>query len=99
MQRELRGELAEGHPLHGLPVRTLGRRQDCDDVLFAMEDGSQRVAVVHMTWTHSPPDRLPWPLSRVYPSFEVWAVEGMRSDHDDFHAVHSVEADSLAPES
>ena len=86
MERELRLELAEGHPLYGLPVRTLGRRQDCDDVLFAVEDGSGRVAVVHLTWTHRPPDRLPWPLTGVYPSFEAWTVAGMQADHDEFHA-------------
>jgi hypothetical protein len=86
MERELRREVAEGHPLYNLPVRTLGRRQDCDDVLYAIEDGSGRVAVVHLTWTHSPPDRLPWPVAIVYPSLEVWIVDGMQADHDGFHA-------------
>jgi hypothetical protein len=86
MERELRRELSAGHPLYGLPVRTLGRRQDCDDVLFAVEDGTGRVAVVHLTWTHSPPERPPWPGTSVYPSFEAWVAEGMGPDHDDFHA-------------
>ena len=86
MARELRRELSPGHPLYGLSVRTLGRRQDCDDVLFAIEDGTGRVAVVHLTWTHSPPERSPWPSTVVYPSFEGWVTEGMRSDHDDFHS-------------
>jgi len=86
MERELYRELAEGHPLHGFRVRTLGRRQDCDDVLFAVEDGSERVAVVHLTWTYSPPDRLPWPVTTFYPGFEAWIVEGMRADHDEFQA-------------
>ena len=53
--QELLREVGVGHPLHGLPVRTLARRQDCDDVLFAIEDGTERVAVVHLTWTYSPP--------------------------------------------
>jgi hypothetical protein len=86
MERELYRELAEGHPLYRLPVRTLGRRQDCDDVLFAVEDGSGRVAVVHLTWTHNPPDRPPWPHTVMYPSFAAWDIEGMQPDHDEFHA-------------
>jgi hypothetical protein len=62
MERELYRELADGHPLHGLPVQTLYRRKDCDDVLFAVEDGSKRVGVVHLTWTDCPPDPLPCPF-------------------------------------
>src|SRR5882672_11313792 len=34
MEGELARELAAEHPLFGLPMRTLARRQDCDDVLF-----------------------------------------------------------------
>ena len=47
----LRRELSAGHPLYDMPTRAVGRRQDCDDVLFSIEDGSGRVAVVHLTWT------------------------------------------------
>ena len=82
LERELGRELPAGHPLHGLPVRTLGRRQDCDDVLLAVEDGSGRVAVVHLTWTRSPPEQLLWPRTVLYPSFEGWIAEGMRPDHN-----------------
>jgi hypothetical protein len=32
MERELRRELSSGHPLYGVPVQAVGRRQDCDDV-------------------------------------------------------------------
>lgn len=78
MARELARELSTGHPLYGLPVQTLARRQDCDDVLFAVEDGSGRVAVVHLTWSHSPPERPPWPGTVMYPSLEAWVAGGMR---------------------
>lgn len=84
MERELGRELSAGHPLYGLPVRALGRRQDCDDVLFAIADGTGRVAVVHLTWTHSPPEPLPWPITIVYPSIDAWAEEGMRPDNEEF---------------
>lgn len=89
MERELARELSTGHPLFGLPVRALARRQDCDDVLLVIEDGTGQVAVVHLTWTHTPPERPPWPGTTLYPSFEVWVAEGMRSNHNDFHAESS----------
>ena len=84
MERELRRELSAGHPLFGLPVRTLARRQDCDDVLFAVEDGTGRVAVVHLTWTSSPPDQQPFPWTVLFPSLPAWAAEGMRADAEEF---------------
>jgi hypothetical protein len=86
LERELRQELSGGHPLFGLPVRTLACRQDCDDVLFAVEDGTGRVAVVHLTWTKNPPERRPWPGTTMFPSLEVWAVTGMRADAEEFGA-------------
>jgi hypothetical protein len=83
--RELGRELATGHPLYGLPVRTIGCRQDCDDVLFSIEDGTNRVAVVHLTWTHSPPERLPHPSTVLYPNLEEWFIVCMLPDHNEFH--------------
>ena len=84
MERELRREVTEGHALFGLPVRGLARRQDCDDVLFAIADGTNRVAVVHLTWTQS--ERLPWPYTVVYSSLESWISNGMLPDHNEFNA-------------
>ena len=84
MQRELQRELAQHHPLYGLPVRTIGRRQDCDDVLYLIDDGTKRYAVVHLTWPHSPPDSPPWPNTAVFDSFEEWVANGMYPDHDEF---------------
>lgn len=84
MQRELKRELSAGHPLFDLPVKTLARRQDCDDVLFALEDGTGCVAVVHLTWTQSPPERPPWPATTLFPSLENWAAVGMLSDAAEF---------------
>jgi hypothetical protein len=86
MERQLGRELAAGHPLFGLPVRALGRRQDCDDVLFAIEDGTGRVAVVHLTWTSNPPERPPYPWAIIFRSFEAWVVEGMQADAAEFGA-------------
>lgn len=80
LAEQLSRELAVGHPLYGLPMRTLARRQDCDDVLFAIDDGSGRVAVVHLTWTRNLPERPPYPWAILYPNFTAWVDEGMRAD-------------------
>ncbi len=77
---ELARELAPGHALYGLPVRAIGLGNDGDDVLFVIEDGTERVAAVHLTWTQSPPDRPPFPSTTLYPSFSVWTAEEMRAD-------------------
>jgi hypothetical protein len=84
MQQELARELSVGHPLFGLPLHPLARRQDCDDVLFAVDDGSERVALVHLTWKQSAPEKPPWPITVVYKNFETWVTEGMRTDHEEF---------------
>jgi len=81
---ELQREVGPGHALHGVATRTLGRRGDQDDVLFALEDGTGRVAVVHLTWTSSPPEEPPWPSTRLFESIEVWAGTDMVEDHADF---------------
>ena len=44
-ERELARELTRGHPLFGVAVRALARRQDCDDVLFALD--GQTMVLLH----------------------------------------------------
>lgn len=79
LANELKNEIVRGHILNGLPVRSIARRAVNDDVLFEIEDGSGRVALVHPTWNKEPhPD---WPAAGIYPSLERWAVTGMRQDH------------------
>jgi hypothetical protein len=78
--RELHRELAPGHILYGMPVSAVARRQDCDDVLFALDDGSGRVAVVHLTWSRE--TNPPFPVTDFFDSFSEWS-ESMRVDHDE----------------
>ena len=50
LEEELKKELAEGHPLAGLPVEVLARRDDRDDVLVGLDSGENgRIAEVHLT--------------------------------------------------
>jgi hypothetical protein len=72
LELELARELTAGHPLYGAPVSALGRRLDCDDVLFGLTDGTGRVALVHLTWSAG--EKPPWPWTDIYPSIDAWAA-------------------------
>jgi hypothetical protein len=79
-ERVLAREVGPGHPLYGVPAEAIGKHDGWDDVLFRLLDGSSRVAVVHLTWTRSLPERPPWPITQLYSSLEEWAETGMRED-------------------
>jgi len=76
LEQTLRRELNETHVLHGLSMRALARFDGSDDVLFAIEDGTGRVASVHLTWTQGLPEPPPWPMTTVHSSFESWLRGG-----------------------
>ena len=82
-ERVLTREVAPGHPLYGIPVAAIGKHDGSDDVLFRLLDGSERVAVVHLTWTQSPPERPPWPTAELFANLEAFAEERMRPDHEE----------------
>lgn len=77
---ELQRELSAAHPLYGIPVKLLGRRDDREDFLFGLQDGSQRVAVVHLTFRRSV-EPLPFPVTRLFEDLAEWKRLDMREDH------------------
>ena len=85
-ERVLAREVAPGHPLYAIPVAAVGKHGGCDDVLFRLLDGSGWVAVVHLTWTQSPPERLPLPVTELFSSAEAFAKQWMAPDHMEFIA-------------
>jgi hypothetical protein len=87
LERELRRELAPGHPLFGRSdgAKALASRQDCDDVLFELRDPPQ-FAVVHLTYTKAPPDKPPWPETEMFDDMKGFVERRMRADNDDFIA-------------
>jgi hypothetical protein len=78
LEEELRREVAAGHLLFGLPVTAVARRRDCDDVLFKVLDGTNRYAVVHLTWRGCPGNdpRWPWVTFQDRLQFGPTGVEG-----------------------
>ncbi|WP_437227686.1 hypothetical protein SH661x_000503 [Planctomicrobium sp. SH661] len=77
--RQLKLEVPPGHPLFGAPVRLIARGNG-DDALFEFLDGSGRVAIVHLTWA-TRQERLPWPVTTVYPHLQTWGEEVMIPQH------------------
>jgi hypothetical protein len=76
---ELRRECGWRHPLRGVPVSALAHRADRDDVLFQLEDGSGRVAVVHLTWRKETGAR--WPDATLLADLASFARTVMAEDH------------------
>jgi hypothetical protein len=59
-------EIAKGHPLYGVLVRAIAKRQDCDDVLFELLRHLCEYAVVHLTWTGKEEVAPDWPGFELY---------------------------------
>jgi hypothetical protein len=79
--RELKKELGSGHVLHGSAVAAVGRRIDCDDVLFATPDASKPLAVVHLTWSGHAETDPTWPTTAVYKDWQDWISRCLVPDH------------------
>ena len=76
---ELHRELPRGHVLVGVRLTPIGARQDCDDVLFALEDG--RVAVVHLTWSGRTEPALDHPSTALFDSMDRFVEDEMKPEH------------------
>jgi hypothetical protein len=70
LSTELTRELPTGHVLKGISVRCLARRQDRDDVLVELADGSGRLACVHLTWQVEQEPL--WPNAVIYENTAKW---------------------------
>lgn len=81
LQSELRLEVCVSHPLFGLSVVALAKRDDRDDVLFALSDG--RVAAVHLTWACKTEQNPFWPETSIFESLAAWAEEQMKTHHEE----------------
>jgi hypothetical protein len=78
---ELHRELPPGHVLENVEMSVVARRHDCDDVLYALNDGSGRLAVVHLTWKKTRETIPTYPNTRIFQRVELWLVY-MRAAHE-----------------
>ena len=65
--KELRKETCKGHQLHKIKTETIARREDCDDVLFKLLDGTERFAIVHLTYSKESDPQ--WPDCDIFNTF------------------------------
>lgn len=80
-ERELEREVADGHSFYAVPVSAIASHTGSDDVLYSVNDGSGRVAIVHLTYIKTPPDRPPWPSVTFFASLEAFRSDEMLPEH------------------
>jgi hypothetical protein len=84
LAQELHREMGAQHVLSGVCVGAVGKRQDCDDVLFEMLDGTGRLAVVHLTYSKGRERDPLWPSAEIFRDWEDFVLRRMQPDHDDW---------------
>ena len=77
---ELGRELDASHPLDRRTACVLGRRIDCDDVLYLLEE-PYGLAVVQLSYAGNVPERPPFPATRFYATIDEFREECMLPDH------------------
>ena len=82
--KELYAELCEKHLLFGIRARPVACRQDCDDFLFELLDGSGRFAIVHLTYAQHPETDPRWPETSVLRDWDEFLV-AMKADAEDWN--------------
>jgi hypothetical protein len=78
---QLARETTCGHQLYRVPVRLIGRGNG-DDALFALEDGTGRVAEVHLVWQGK--QQPPWPCTTIFAHLKEWLEKSMLPAHLDW---------------
>ncbi len=73
MQAELTRELHIDHDLAGRVREVVARSTAQDDVVVSLD--RDEAAIVHLTWTKSPPDRPPYPRTRIVSNGNALAAE------------------------
>lgn len=86
LSHELLREVGPQHVLFGKKARAVAVRQDCDDVLFAIEGVAPTYAVVHLTWIMKTETDPKFPSTDIYSSLEEWRRRCMDPDSEDWEA-------------
>ncbi len=81
-EAELHREMCAGHVLFGRSAAAIGRRKDCDDVLFYLGEALPRFAVVHLTFQQE--TRPEWPRTSVFDSLDDWLQQCMIPNAEEY---------------
>ncbi|MBD2724550.1 hypothetical protein [Hymenobacter armeniacus] len=84
-EEEFRCELSPDNVLSGYNVQVIGRRVDCDDVLFEVRDekANFKLALVHLTWSGKVEAKR-WPMTKVFADEEAF-IKQMTLDTQDYN--------------
>ena len=83
-EKELKREVCKEHALFNRKVKAIGRRIDCDDVLFHLEDAGTQLVVAHLTWKEE--SHYNWPSTEFFTSVEDWRKTRMVPDVEDYES-------------
>jgi hypothetical protein len=85
-EKELRRELSPQAALSAYTLRAIGRRVDCDDVLFEIcgVRAEYVLALIHLTWS-SKTERLLWPTTTFFVTAEDFINNKMLLDAQDYN--------------
>lgn len=82
-EEELHKELGKKHILYNKKVSIIGRRYDCDDFLFEIDNIDFKFAVVHLTFSGKEESES-YPKTRVYKDLNDWINRCMVPDYNEF---------------
>lgn len=78
---ELQQEIGEKHVLYSLPVKPIAYSLDCDDVLYQILDGSNRFAVVSLTYENYLESSPLSPETKIFLKFSDFEIQRMNADN------------------
>lgn len=78
---QLHKEINKKHILYNKVVKTIARRQDNDDVLFEVDNGDFKYAVVHMTWTQKASEDPRYPRTETFKNWQEVYENRIIKDH------------------
>jgi hypothetical protein len=85
LENELYCEVSVNHILFERKVSAIGRRYDCDDILFRVFDSEFNYAVVHLTYSKKKEICHLYPITIVYKDLMTWINECMNPSNVDYN--------------
>lgn len=82
-EQELYKELGKNHVLYSKKVTAIGRRYDCDDFLYEINDIEFKFAVVHLTFSDKDESGT-YPRTKLYKDLDDWINRCMIPQHNEF---------------
>ena len=83
-EKELNSEIGKKHILYQKKVTAIGRRYDCDDILFQVQDSEFSFAVVHLTYSKAKERDSDYPRTILYKDLNDWINRCMIPNHSEF---------------